>query len=184
MPKSARIYMPIWLRPPAIKGANVGTDDHVHLAVRLSRTLTSAKLVEKLKTQSSKWLKTQSPSTEAFAGYGVFSLGASGQEALLQRGAYIVGLSPQAWHRHPTQGVALGWYISGRWPVSPCTGTVTQGVTLGSSISGLRPVRQRHILRMRLFSWNELCWVATLYPQTFPNSSTNPATGPSPSTAT
>jgi REP element-mobilizing transposase RayT len=68
-----------------------GTDDHMHLAVRLSRTLTSAKLVEELKTQSSKWLKMQSPSLAAFAwqaGYGVFSLGASGQEALLR---YIDG---------------------------------------------------------------------------------------------
>jgi REP element-mobilizing transposase RayT len=64
-----------------------GTDDHVHLAIRLSRTLTSAKLVEELKTQSSKWLKSQSPLLALFAwqaGYGVFSLGASGQDALLR----------------------------------------------------------------------------------------------------
>jgi hypothetical protein len=31
----------------------------VHLAVRLSRTVTIAALVEELKTASSKWLKTQ-----------------------------------------------------------------------------------------------------------------------------
>jgi REP element-mobilizing transposase RayT len=64
-----------------------GTADHVHLAIRLSRTLTSAKLVEELKTQSSKWLKRQSPALAVFAwqsGYGVFSLGASGRDALLR----------------------------------------------------------------------------------------------------
>jgi REP element-mobilizing transposase RayT len=64
-----------------------GTADHVHLAVRLSPTLTSAKLVEELKTQSSKWLKRRSPSLALFAwqaGYGVFSLGASGRDALLR----------------------------------------------------------------------------------------------------
>jgi len=38
-----------------------GVADHVHLAIRLSRTLTIADLVETLKTSSSKWLKTQSP---------------------------------------------------------------------------------------------------------------------------
>jgi REP element-mobilizing transposase RayT len=64
-----------------------GTADHVHLAVRLSRTLASAKLLEDLKTQSSKWLKRKSPALTGFAwqaGYGIFSLGASGRDALLR----------------------------------------------------------------------------------------------------
>ena len=39
--------------------------DHVHLAVRMSRTITMAKLIEELKTSSSKWLKTQSPDLAA-----------------------------------------------------------------------------------------------------------------------
>ncbi len=55
-----------------------GTDDHVHLAVRLSRTITVANLVEKLKTSSSKWIKTQSPELASFSwqrGYGAFSVG-------------------------------------------------------------------------------------------------------------
>jgi putative transposase len=53
-----------------------GVADHVHLAIRLSRTLTVAKLVEDLKTSSSKWLKTQWLSDFAWqAGYGVFSVG-------------------------------------------------------------------------------------------------------------
>jgi REP element-mobilizing transposase RayT len=63
--------------------------DHVHLAVRLSRTVTIAALVEELKTSSSKWLKTQSPELGGFAwqrGYGAFSIGPTDLDALL---AYI-----------------------------------------------------------------------------------------------
>ena len=62
-----------------------GVADHVHLAVRLSRTVTTAKLVEELKTSSSKWLKTQSPGLAAFSwqrGYGAFSVGPSDLDAL------------------------------------------------------------------------------------------------------
>ena len=63
-----------------------GVADHVHLAIRLSRTLTTAKLVEELKTTSSKWIKTQSPTLTAFAwqrGYGAFSVEPAGVDALL-----------------------------------------------------------------------------------------------------
>ncbi len=63
-----------------------GVADHVHLAVRLSRTLTMAQLIEELKTSSSKWLKTQSPALASFAwqrGYGAFSVGPSDLNALL-----------------------------------------------------------------------------------------------------
>jgi putative transposase len=55
-----------------------GVADHVHLAIRLSRTLTIAKLVENLKTSSSKWLKTESADLKTFSwqrGYGCFSVG-------------------------------------------------------------------------------------------------------------
>ena len=55
-----------------------GVADHVHLAIRLSRTLTIAQLVQELKASSSKWLKTQSPLLADFAwqrGYGAFSVG-------------------------------------------------------------------------------------------------------------
>jgi REP element-mobilizing transposase RayT len=68
-----------------------GVADHVHIAVRLSRTITMAHLIEELKTASSKWLKTQSPALAAFAwqrGYGAFSVGPSDRDALL---AYIAG---------------------------------------------------------------------------------------------
>jgi len=63
-----------------------GVADHVHLAIRFSRTITIAALVEELKTSSSKWLKTQSPELSGFAwqrGYGVFSVGPSDLDALL-----------------------------------------------------------------------------------------------------
>ena len=64
-----------------------GVADHVHLAVRLSRTITIAELVETLKTSSSKWLKTQSPTLAAFAwqrGYGCFSVGPTDLQALCE----------------------------------------------------------------------------------------------------
>jgi len=63
-----------------------GIADHVHLAIRLARTVTTAKLVEELKTSSSKWLKTQSTALAAFSwqrGYGAFSVGPSNLDALL-----------------------------------------------------------------------------------------------------
>lgn len=62
-----------------------GIADHVHLAIRLSRTSTIAHLVADLKTSTSKWLKTQSPSLNNFAwqnGYAAFSVGPSDLEAL------------------------------------------------------------------------------------------------------
>jgi REP element-mobilizing transposase RayT len=62
-----------------------GVADHVHLAIRLARTLTIADLIENLKTSSSKWLKTQSPALASFSwqrGYGCFSVGPSGMAAL------------------------------------------------------------------------------------------------------
>jgi len=63
-----------------------GVADHVHLAVRLSRTLSVADLVKEIKTASSKWLKTQDPTLTDFSwqqGYGVFSVGMSQKETLL-----------------------------------------------------------------------------------------------------
>jgi putative transposase len=63
-----------------------GVADHIHLAVRLSRTSTIADLVQELKTSSSKWLKPQSASLAQFAwqrGYGAFSVGPADLDALL-----------------------------------------------------------------------------------------------------
>jgi putative transposase len=63
-----------------------GVADHVHLALRLSRTISVAELVKEVKTASSKWMKTQDASLHTFAwqqGYGVFSVSMSQKEALL-----------------------------------------------------------------------------------------------------
>jgi REP element-mobilizing transposase RayT len=62
-----------------------GVADHVHLAIRLSRTVTIADLVQELKTASSRWVKTQSPGLAAFSwqrGYACFSVGPSDLETL------------------------------------------------------------------------------------------------------
>lgn len=64
-----------------------GVADHGHLAVRFSRTGTIAKLIEKLKTSSTRWLKQQSPLFSGFAwqrGYGAFSVGPTDLPALRQ----------------------------------------------------------------------------------------------------
>jgi len=63
-----------------------GASNHVHLAIRLSRTITIAKLIEELKTSSTKWLKKHLPNFSWQRGYGAFSVGPSDLPALL---AYI-----------------------------------------------------------------------------------------------
>jgi len=63
-----------------------GTGDHVHLAVRLSRTTSIAGLVEELKTSSSKWLILQRSALGRFPwqrGYGAFSVCPSELEDLV-----------------------------------------------------------------------------------------------------
>jgi putative transposase len=62
-----------------------GTEDHVHILFRLGRKISLAKVVEEIKTSSSKWIKTKGPSYKGFSwqnGYGAFSIGQSGVEAL------------------------------------------------------------------------------------------------------
>ncbi len=62
-----------------------GVADHVHLAIRLSRKLTIADMIETLKTSSSKWLKIQAHELGAFSwqrGYGCFSTGPTELKAL------------------------------------------------------------------------------------------------------
>ncbi|MBL7982556.1 MAG: transposase [Flavobacteriales bacterium] len=54
-----------------------GVEDHVHLAIGLSRTITIADLVQHVKTSSSRWVKEQDASLEQFAwqkGYAAFSV--------------------------------------------------------------------------------------------------------------
>ena len=77
-----------------------GTDDHVHLACSLSRTITLSKLLEEIKKRSSKWIKTKGDAFAGFSwqnGYGAFSIGHS-QLGSLKR--YIA--TQREHHRHKT----------------------------------------------------------------------------------
>jgi REP element-mobilizing transposase RayT len=64
-----------------------GVADHVHLAIRLSRTKSVAELVEEIKTSSSRWIKTRDSNLANFSwqrGYGIFSVGPTDLELLCQ----------------------------------------------------------------------------------------------------
>ena len=80
------------LREAGCDGLRVGgTDDHVHLAVGFSRTLSVAQLVADLKKSSSRWMKTQSAQLRKFAwqrGYSAFSVSPGDANALVE---YIDG---------------------------------------------------------------------------------------------
>ena len=66
-----------------------GVEDHVHILFVLPRTVTAAQVVEKTKTSSSKWAKGKGVPEFAWqAGYGVFSVGPTEQEAVVK---YIQG---------------------------------------------------------------------------------------------
>lgn len=70
-----------------------GYIDHVHLLTGLSRTVTIAKLVEHVKTETSKWAKSSDVGTAVFswqAGYGAFSVSHSKRNDV---DAYIRGQS-------------------------------------------------------------------------------------------
>jgi REP element-mobilizing transposase RayT len=57
-----------------------GADDHIHIACSLSRTVPISKLVQELKQDSSRWIKTKGVPLADFAwqsGYGAFSVGQS-----------------------------------------------------------------------------------------------------------
>jgi len=61
-----------------------GVEDHVHILCSLSKTLAPCKVVEEVKTGSSKWLKLQDPVLRDFHwqnGYGMFSVGPSDMDA-------------------------------------------------------------------------------------------------------
>ena len=77
-----------------------GTEDHVHVACSLGRTIPVSKLLEEIKKNSSKWIKTKGPQYAGFAwqgGYGAFSVGQSQLESLRR---YIAGQKEH--HRHKT----------------------------------------------------------------------------------
>ncbi len=62
-----------------------GTENHLHILCRRSRTITISKLVEKVKTGSSKWMETKGAQFAQFSWqnvYGAFSIGFSNLPAL------------------------------------------------------------------------------------------------------
>jgi REP element-mobilizing transposase RayT len=62
-----------------------GVADHVHLGVRLHTMKSVAKLVEELKTASSKWMKARGVAEFAWQrGYGAFSVGPADTGALVE----------------------------------------------------------------------------------------------------
>ncbi len=82
-PYMAKIFRA--LRSPAL--AIDGTSDQVHTLFSLSRVVTIADIVEEVKTESSKWMKTKGQEFKNFhwqSGYGAFSIGQS-QAARVQR---------------------------------------------------------------------------------------------------
>jgi len=70
---------------PALKLG--GMSDHVHVLFRLSKDLALAKIVEEVKTSSSKWLKTQGRGLANFhwqSGYGASSVSAADVELVVE----------------------------------------------------------------------------------------------------
>jgi len=64
-----------------------GTTDHVHILFSLGRVIKVADLVEEVKTESSKWIKTKGREFKNFhrqRGYGAFSIGQSNVMTLKQ----------------------------------------------------------------------------------------------------
>jgi putative transposase len=77
-----------------------GTEDHVHILLNFSRTITIADLVETVKTAPSKWIKDQGRQYEEFywqGGYGVFSVS---QSKIEETRLYIA--NQEEHHRHMT----------------------------------------------------------------------------------
>lgn len=64
-----------------------GVSDHVHILCMLGRTIAVADLMEEIKRNSSRWIKTLSEHYSNFewqGGYGSFSLGESGVENAIE----------------------------------------------------------------------------------------------------
>ena len=66
-------------------------EDHIHILCALSRKIPIMKLIEEIKTSTSKWLKTKGPTYRWFywqSGYGAFSVSQSHVDQVRQ---YIAG---------------------------------------------------------------------------------------------
>ena len=63
-----------------------GVNDHVHLLLSLHRTITISRLIEEIKSSTSKWIKSTDPSMKTFywqTGYGAFSISQSNFDAVI-----------------------------------------------------------------------------------------------------
>ena len=80
-------YLAVVLRDNDCPSLKVGgVTDHVHLIFGLSRTSIVAKVVETVKTSSSKWIKTKGAEFATFhwqGGYGAFSVSESNAQAVV-----------------------------------------------------------------------------------------------------
>ena len=65
-----------------------GVEDHVHALFQLSRKMSIADVVEKVKTSSSKWAKSKDSEFAWQAGYGAFSVSPSEPDGVIR---YIQG---------------------------------------------------------------------------------------------
>jgi REP element-mobilizing transposase RayT len=74
------------LRNLGCPGLQVGSvEDHVHVLLRLSRTISLADLVKSVKTSTSIWIKTRGPAEFACqAGYGAFSVGQNQADVVIR----------------------------------------------------------------------------------------------------
>ena len=83
---SLHAYMATVLRNSGCPAVLINSmPDHVHILFELGRTVTVSSSVEEVKTNSSKWLKTQGPEFSRFAwqtGYGAFSVSESNVAAV------------------------------------------------------------------------------------------------------
>ena len=64
-----------------------GVEDHLQILCLLSKNMSLAKLVEKIKSDSSRWIKTLHPYYKNFTwqrGYGGFSISSSTQNGIIQ----------------------------------------------------------------------------------------------------
>ena len=63
-----------------------GIEDHIHMLISLNRTQPISVLIENLKKNSSRWIKTKGPNYSTFSwqkGYGAFSACSTHSEALI-----------------------------------------------------------------------------------------------------
>ncbi len=70
--------------PPLIVG---GYTDHIHILCMLSKKIALMKLIEEVKSSSSKWIKTKAPEYANFYwqdGYGAFSVNHTGVDRVIR----------------------------------------------------------------------------------------------------